>query len=122
MKLNQFLLAGLLLTAGSAFAQGAGDAGSGSMGGTTEPPTTGGTMGGTTGSMGESTDSTTMGAGSQAFTDLDSNQDGNISRDEVETDPELSAQFDDLDSDQDGQLSSEEFSEYEQQSGTEIQY
>src|SRR5690606_22813768 len=116
MKLNQFLLAGLLLTAGSAFAQGAGD--TGGMGAGSDAGMSGGTMGGSTGSTMDSTG--TMGAGSQAFTDMDANQDGNITRDEVESDPQLFGQFDDLDSDQDGQLSAEAFCEFEQQSQGEV--
>src|SRR5690606_39404363 len=71
MKLNQFLLAGLLLTAGSAFAQGAGD--TGGMDSGSDAGMSGGTMGGSTGSTMDSTG--TMGADSQAFTDLDSNMD-----------------------------------------------
>ncbi len=113
MKLNQLLLVGLLVTAGSAFAQDAGGAGAAS-----DPGMTDGAMGG---SMDSTTESTgTWGAGSQAFTDLDANQDGNLTRDEIESDVELSGQFDDLDADQDGQLSAEEFTEYEQQTQEDV--
>jgi|HubBroStandDraft_4_1064222.scaffolds.fasta_scaffold1068327_1 Ca2+-binding EF-hand superfamily protein len=44
-----------------------------------------------------------------AFSTLDANHDGKISRSEARADPELSADFDMLDSNHDGYLSPEEF-------------
>jgi Ca2+-binding EF-hand superfamily protein len=44
-----------------------------------------------------------------AFSTLDTNHDGKISRSEARADPELSAEFDMLDTNHDGYLSPEEF-------------
>lgn len=51
--------------------------------------------------------------GSEAhFQQLDTNQDGRLTQQEVAQNPEISKAFSDLDENGDGQLSAEEFSKY----------
>ena len=58
-----------------------------------------------------------VGAGVEAdaggFTQLDSNSDGQLSRDEAQGDPRLSSQWDNLDANRDGNVDESEFSAFE---------
>lgn len=57
--------------------------------------------------------STSVEAGTEGFTQLDANADGNISRDEAQNDPRLSSQWDKLDANADGNVDESEFSALE---------
>lgn len=52
-------------------------------------------------------------ADASGFTQLDSNSDGQLSRDEVQSDPRLSSQWDSLDANRDGNVDESEFSALE---------
>ena len=123
MKRNKLLAALVLMSAGSAFAAGGGSAGA-DTGGTGTVGTSGsaGASGADVGSQTPSQDRMgtqdmeTQGMqqpNQQAIHQIDANRDGNISREEAQTDSQLTSSFQDLDSDEDGQLSAEEFGEWE---------
>jgi Ca2+-binding EF-hand superfamily protein len=57
------------------------------------------------------------GGGQVSFQQLDTDQDGNITQQEAESDPQLSQNFQQYDTDQNGQLDQSEFSAFEQQQG-----
>lgn len=54
----------------------------------------------------------------QQFQRLDTNNDGKISQDEAQADPQLSQQFSSADSDSDKNISKGEFAQFEAQSGS----
>lgn len=102
MKMNKFLLAGLVMMGSTAFAAGnvellaqAGD---------------------TTGGMGMEPGTQTQPQTQQPeFSQLDANSDGALTREEVVQSPMLSDRFDDVDANADGQLSAEEFDQWQMQ-------
>ena len=54
----------------------------------------------------------------QQFQRLDTNNDGQISQDEAQADPQLSKQFSTADSNRDDNISKGEFAQFEAQSGS----